>query len=306
MPATEDGGGLIAFFQRRPCRERIIEGEPRAEAVKLIVTSSEDPASMNIRERLLERSGWLEKGVFEGHPVLVRDDYAMVLVDRIHLDEDLVDERVATALGGTVDVVIFASRHKAESRIPTLTVHPIGNYSSADFGGRPRTLCRTSPHLMTSALRALNSRAQGLGFNVSFETTHHGPLVGAPAFYIEIGSHEELWGREDAADAIAETILSVREDEYPVLLCIGGGHYAPRFTEVALTRKVAIGHMAANYALEALDDDLIAQMSGKSEGARKAYFHRKGMPKSAYRSLRERLSALGYDEVSSEDFDHIR
>jgi D-aminoacyl-tRNA deacylase len=274
--------------------------------VKLIVTSSEDPASMNIRARLLERPGWREEGAFGGHAVLRREDFAMIQVDRIHLDEDFVDERAASALGESVDTVIFASRHKAESRIPTLTVHPIGNYSSADFGGRPGTLCRTSPHLMASALRILSSRAQGLGFNVSFETTHHGPVVSAPAFYIEIGSHEELWGREDAAEAIAETILTVKSDDYPVLLCIGGGHYAPRFTEVALTRKVAIGHMAANYALEALDDDMIAQMSGKSEGCRKVYFHRKGMPKSAYRRLKERVMSLGYDEVSSEDFDLMR
>jgi len=258
---------------------------------------------MNIRARLLEKGGWEETGSFESHPALRRNDFLMVQVDRIHLEEDLVDQRVTGALGVPIELVIFASRHRAESRIPTLTVHPIGNYSSADFGGRPGTLCRCSPQLMTSALRNLAVRAKGLSFNVSFETTHHGPSVEAPAFYIEIGSCEELWGREDAADAIADSIPAIKDSEYPVVLCVGGGHYAPRFTEVALSKKVAIGHMAANYALQALDDAMIAQMAEKSGGARKVYFHKKSMPKPEYRRLRESFARCGIEEISSDDLE---
>jgi D-aminoacyl-tRNA deacylase len=271
--------------------------------VKLIVTSSEDPASMNIRARLLEKAGWGERGSFNGHPVMAKDDFRMIQVDRIHLDEDFVDDRAAAAIGEPVEVVIFASRHRAESRIPTLTVHPIGNYSAADFGGKPGTLCRTSPHLMTSALRNLAISAKGLDFSVSFETTHHGPTVSSPAFYIEIGSYEELWGREDAGEAIAESILSVKDDAYPTVICVGGGHYAPRYTEVALSRKVAIGHMAANYALESINDQMIAQMSSRSGDAKKVYFHKKGMPKPHYRRLREAFSRAGIEEISSEDLE---
>ena len=271
--------------------------------MKLIVTSSEDPASMNIRARLLERPGWAEKGTFENHPIMSMDDFRMVQVDRIHLDEDYVDDRASAAIGEPVEVVIFASRHRAESRIPTLTVHPIGNYSAAEFGGKPGTLCRSSPQLMTSALRILSKKAQGMGFNVSFETTHHGPSVSAPAFYIEIGSYEELWGREDAGDAIASSILGISDEAHPVIVCAGGGHYAPRFTEVALSRKVAIGHMAANYALEALDERMIAQMAEKSAGAKMVYFHKKGMPKADHRRLRDAYSNLGIKEISSNDLE---
>ncbi len=273
--------------------------------MRLIVTSSEDPASMNIRARLLERPGWSEEGSFAGHPVLKRDGLVMVQVDRIHIDEDYIDDRVSETVHAAVEVVIFASRHRAESRIPTLTVHPIGNYSSADFGGRPATLCRTSPHLMTSALRALAANAKGLGFNVSFETTHHGPVVTAPAFYIEIGSYEELWGREDAADAVADSILEAKEEKAPVVVCVGGGHYAPRYTEIALSRKVSIGHMAANYALGALDEGMIRQMADRSQNAAEVYFHRKGMPKPDYRELRQRFASCGLQEISSEDLEPI-
>jgi len=273
--------------------------------VKLIVTSSEDPASMNIRARLLEKPGWTERGVFGDHPVLAKDDFRMVQVDRIHLDEDYIDDRVVEKTQEPVEVIIFASRHRAESRIPTLTVHSIGNYASADFGGKPGTLCRSSPQLMTAALRGLASRAKGMGFNISFETTHHGPIVSSPAFYIEIGSYEELWGREDAAEAIAETILNAKAESHPVVLGVGGGHYAPRYTEIALSRKVSFGHMAANYALAALNASMIQQMASRSDSAKKVYFHKKSMPKPAYRELRERFASCGIEEISSEDLEPL-
>lgn len=280
-----------------------MKGGDRAVSVRLIVTSTADNASMNIRARLLKQAEWSEAGIFEGHPVLRADDFRMIQVDRIHLDEDFIDRRVVEALKENIEVVIFASRHRSEKRIPTLTVHPIGNFSSADFGGKPGTLCPTAPNLMTSALRNLSANAQGLAWDVSFETTHHGPLVESPAFYIEIGSYEELWERADAAEAIAKSIIAIEDDGAPTVICVGGGHYAPRFTEVALTRKCAIGHMAANYALDALSPDMIEQMSAKSNTAKRVYFHRKGMPKPSYRQLRERFAACGIREIRSEDLE---
>ena len=269
------------------------------------MTSSEDPASMNIRRRLEGMRDWREEGSFSGHPVLVSDDLLMVRVDRIHLEEDHIDGRVRSELGADVDVTVFASRHSSESGIPTLTVHPVGNYSTADFGGEAGVLSPSSPHIMTSALRELAARGGGLGFDISFETTHHGPITDGPAFYIEIGSDERNWGREDAAEAIAGSILSARAVNAPVVVCVGGGHYAPRFTEMALSRKVSVGHMAANYALDSLDEGMIGQMVSKSAGAAKVYFHRKGMPKPAYRELRERFAACGMEEVSSGDFEAL-
>ncbi|MBN1677091.1 MAG: D-aminoacyl-tRNA deacylase [Candidatus Thermoplasmatota archaeon] len=269
--------------------------------MKLIVTSSEDNASMNIRGRLLEVASWQEHGTFEGRPALSYRDFVIIQAARMHLEEDDIDLRAKAELGNDLEVVIFASRHRSEKRIPTLTVHPIGNYASADYGGKPGTLCPTAPHLMTSALRNLKRNAAGLSWDISFETTHHGPTVSSPVFYIEIGSYEELWDRKEAAEAIAKSILEIEPRDDPVVLCVGGGHYAPRFTEVALSRRVSVGHMAANYALEALSADMIAQMSEKSAGAKKVYFHKKGMPKPAYRELRERFATCGLEEISSED-----
>ncbi|UCE80874.1 MAG: transposase [Methanobacteriota archaeon] len=273
--------------------------------MKLIVTSSEDPASMNIREQLLDLRDWRENGRFAEHEVLTAEDFLIVQVDRIHLSEDHIDERVHSELGKDISTTIFASRHRSESKIPTLTVHPVGNFSKAEFGGVDGILSPASPQLMTQALRTLARKAEQLDFKVSFETTHHGPLTDGPAFYVEIGSHEELWTRRDAASAIAETILEAECTDHPAVICVGGGHYAPRFTDVALSRKVAIGHMAANYALDSLDERNILQMAENSENAKMVYFHRKSMPRSSYRNLVERFSTLGIEEVSSNDFEEL-
>lgn len=273
--------------------------------MKLVVTSSEDTASMNIRERLLDLKDWREDGRFAGHPTLVADGFLMVQVDRIHLDEDHIDGRVGSELGKSISTTIFASRHKSESKIPTLTVHPVGNFSKAEFGGVDGTLSPASPQLMTEALRTLARNAYDLDFKVSFETTHHGPLTDGPAFYIEIGSYDELWTRRDAAVAIAKTILETERVDHPVVICVGGGHYAPRFTDVALSRKVAVGHMAANYALDSLDERIILQMAERSANAKRVYFHRKSMPKPVYRDLAERFASLGIGEVRSDDFDPL-
>jgi len=286
--------------------ERVICDGGSQEPVKLIVTSAEDKASMNIRARLLESPGWAERGSFEAHPAMENGDFSMIQIDRIHLDEDRLDERAERALGKDFEVMIYASRHKAASEIPTLTVHPVGNYSAAEFGGLPGILCRAHGGFMTSALRALAREAQGMEFKISFETTHHGPfLEKVPAFFIEIGSSESFWGREDAARAIAKSIMQVKDDGFPTLLCVGGGHYAPRFTDVALSRKVSVGHMAANYALDSLTEDMIRQMSEKSGGAKMVYFHRKSMPKPKYRELAERFAALGIAEIRSDGLEPL-
>ena len=270
--------------------------------MRLIITSQEDVASMNIREHLLGGRSWKEIGMFSGFPLFSFGNNIMATIPEIHLDRDNVDNQVKEVTGKDFDVVIFASRHRAESKIPTLTVHPIGNYSKAEFGGLEGKLVRTSPHLMTSSLRLLKNKAADLGFGISFETTHHGPYLETPSFFIEIGSDESYWTHQKAAEAIADVIMSAEEKRGEVLLCAGGGHYAPRFTDLALKNDVSIAHMAANYALDALmDETVMKEMIAKSSSPKAVYFHRKSMPKPKYRALQERFASFGIESVRSDD-----
>lgn len=270
--------------------------------MRLVITSKEDIASMNIREHLLRSWNWKEIGSFAGFPIFARDQFLMATIPEIHLERDNVDKQVMESTGKEFEVVIFASRHRAESKIPTLTVHPIGNFSKADFGGLDRMLVKASPHLMTASLRRLKDIASDLGFGISFETTHHGPYLETPSFFIEIGSDESFWTHEKAAEKIAEVIMTSKERKSEVLLCAGGGHYAPRFTDLAMDNDVSIAHMAANYALDALMDDAIMRdMIAKSPGAKAVYFHRKSMPKPKYRALQEKFATFGIESVTSDD-----
>ena len=129
---------------------------------------------------------WKEQGVFSDHPLLIHGNDILVTIDERHLFADDIDQRIRAATDLDIEVVVFLSRHKAASGIPTLTVHPIGNVAmKADFGGKPGVLVPSAPDLMTSLLRNMQVHAEGLGYQISFEVTHHGPSLGTPTLYIE-------------------------------------------------------------------------------------------------------------------------
>ncbi|NYT12660.1 MAG: transposase [Methanomassiliicoccales archaeon] len=277
--------------------------------MKLLVCSEADDASVNIRDRILEMKDFLHEGDFDGHPVLRFDDMVMVTIRDLHIFAEDIDLKISERLNIEPKVLIFLSRHRAASGIPTLTVHPIGNHGDADFGGRERTLVPASPHLMTSMLRCLTKEAANLDYQVSFEVTHHGPHLSSPAIYIEIGSDESMWDDRNAAAAIARTVLHAGVERYPSVIGIGGGHYAPRFTEIALTRQVSFGHMVPNYALKGSDSssikEIILRALEKSEDTSMAYIHKKSMKRSEATSLKNMLSDIGVEVVEGKDLDPL-
>jgi len=258
---------------------------------------------MNIRDKLLAAGGWEERGSFDVHPVHRRGDWRLLLTDRPHLQHDGADVRIAQALQEPPEVVIFLSKHRAESKIPTLTLHPIGNLGEAAFGGRAHTVVPTHPPLMTAALREVKRRAGGTDFQVSFEGTHHGPYLETPTFFIEIGSEERYDEVPEAGRILAESLLAIAPPLHPVAIGIGGGHYVPRLTDVALSCQIAFGHMVANYGLEPLErhPGLLDELIAKTPGARLVYFHRKAMGKEQLRRLTAACESRGLEPVRRED-----
>jgi D-aminoacyl-tRNA deacylase len=276
------------------------------DVMYLVVTSAEDVASMNIRQHILSIRDWAESGKeFDGSPVLTFGNFTMVLIKEIHLHFEELDVRLKQDTDIEPDCVIFASRHKSESKLRTLTVHPLGNYGDALYGGTPGKLVPTAPKPMTSALLALKRNASALDFEVSFECTHHGPFLRTPTFFIEIGSDETAWPEKPVGEVLAKTILdldSVKETEKDVVaIGVGGGHYAPRHSEVVLTKQISMGHMVPNYALDNLDEDMARQVIDRTPGCEVVYFHRKSMKKPRYRELKELFEDLGLRSVSSVD-----
>ncbi|MFB6218676.1 MAG: D-aminoacyl-tRNA deacylase, partial [Halobacteriaceae archaeon] len=119
------------------------------------------------------------------------------------------------------------------------------------------TLAPPCPNALARAVAALDEYAPE-GYDVTMECTHHGPTsVGAPSMFVEVGSAEPQWADADAATAAAHALLALRgvdPHRERQLAVFGGGHYAPRATRLARETEWAVGHVAADWALEELGD----------------------------------------------------
>jgi D-aminoacyl-tRNA deacylase len=195
-----------------------------------------------------------------------------------HIDDEHLDLRLPPALREPALPLVFPSVHRSEQNLPCFTVHPLGNPgAAAEVGGAPRSLVPTAPRLMVAALRAMNDRASGAGLHATYEATHHGPLLGSPAFFVEIG-FGELAGPPKEAVAVLADILPALEpaEEDRVALAVGGGHYAPHFTDLALRRSWAFGHILSRHSLATIDPETARAAFRLTPSAEGAVFARVG------------------------------
>ena len=258
--------------------------------MNLIISSEADSASINLRDRLLEMSEWEENGTFDGRKMwnLTKDYGAfckkgtqLITIEKLHIYAEEIDRVWKEQNGKEIDNIVFLSRHKAASGRPSLTVHPIGNWGSADYGGKEGGISGAAPEWMTGLL--LNIRKNRIsGYDVCFEATHHGPLLETPTMFLEIGSSESEWEKKEPAEALIKSLLELEPATGVNVIGIGGGHYTPRFTEAAFSHEVCFGHMIANYGVSVLNPDIVTKAISHSK-AEGIYFHRKGMKKTEYR-----------------------
>jgi D-aminoacyl-tRNA deacylase len=288
----------------------------------VIVISKEDPASINIRDQLIKDTGWeLSKDLkFDDNEMyFYKDNGIMVTINKYHLYHDDLDISIQDELNNygyqhKISAIAFASKHRSASGMRTLTVHPIGNYNKADYGGKPCELVPSAPHVMTDAMRLLykNASMASLDYSVTFEVTHHGPYLETPSFFIEIGSDETAWGDFAAGQAIARTLLSLlaqdvqqESDAYPVAIGIGGGHYAPRHSDVARKKRISFGHMVPNYIIDSISMEQLKLATENTPGVELVYFHRKALKKDKYRDLKAWFEDLGFRVVRFDDLDNL-
>ncbi|XP_021910551.1 D-aminoacyl-tRNA deacylase [Carica papaya] len=241
--------------------------------VTLIVSTTNDPASINPATELLSMPGW------QPGPTLLQDirsfanqQVRLLQHDKSIVEEDDLDERWEEATNEAVEEVIFFSKHTAVSNRPALTVHPIGvpHLREGDVppqGGRPGWAAPPDPR-MGPWLRLLKEMAASRDmipeFEVTLEGTHHGPVTSRPTMFLEIGSTEEYWKRQDAAQIMAQLVWeglglgggaavgnwSSENDKKKVLLGIGGGHYAPRHMDIVVKYDdLWVGHLLSGYSL---------------------------------------------------------
>jgi len=199
------------------------------------------------------------------------------------------------------DLVIFLSRHSSVNPVPILTVHVTGNYGPAELGGSPCTLPPAAPVMMQATLRAL-ARHCPESYRVSYEVTHHGPTgLVHPSFFVEIGSTEKEWGDPVAGRAVAEAVISAAPVNAIPLIGIGGTHYAPRETSIALSTRGAFGHIASSLRqVAALDRAMVQAMIAQS-GAVAAYIDRKAVPRPDLDRLTGVLDSLAIPRLSESE-----
>lgn len=292
----------------------------------IIIISKQDPVSINIQRRLLEQYDWTmkEELSYDGNPVYFFGNQAvMITINEYHLFVDNIDTKVIDKFSNqgteiSIEAMIFATKHRSASGMRTLTVHPIGNYlKKAEYGGNPEELVPAAPYLMTTAYRHLYKNAiaefgDESKYAVTFEATHHGPYLDTPSFFIEIGSDESAWQDEIAAKIIAKTIIEVLDPEiiihckeFPIAIGIGGGHYAPRHSDVARRKKISFGHIIPNYALEELDEKMLLVALERTIGAKYVYFHRKSLKKDRYRTLKSWFEDKDFKVVRFDDLEDL-
>ncbi len=275
---------------------------------RLLICSEPDLPSVNMRAALREMHSWEDLGESGGMRFSVCGDTYMISIDDMHIRHDDLDVQAA-GFGIKVDDVIVMSKHSARSGKPALTVHPIGNYHGNEFGGKERTLVRPSPALMSDAMRRIVVYNDVPDVQTCLEVTHHGPWLERPTFYIEIGSDELHWEDRHLAKILAMVISDLEpHDEYPIVVGVGGGHYAPKFTDLVLTHRVNIGHMLPVYQMEGTDDEDIVRMVTDActcTDTDQVYIHRKFMKRPEERRIAELISSAGYDTPKSADFDEI-
>ncbi|MGC2289074.1 MAG: D-aminoacyl-tRNA deacylase [Thermoplasmata archaeon] len=172
--------------------------------------------------------------------------------------------------------LVFPSRHRSESGIACLTVHALGNLgATAEVGGEPGRLVPTAARLMADALREEEEPGQAVGITASYEATHHGPLLHQPAFFVEMSDALSESDRRKVAVPLADALRNLTEDSADrVVVGVGGGHYAPHFTELALRRRWAFAHIVPRHAVADLAPDVQRQLREGSPPPEGALFQR--------------------------------
>lgn len=226
-----------------------IKNNEKEEGKFALIYSYKDPAGKNIAKKIQEIGIPKWATLYE------------VEEDIVYADLSKIKE----------DYLIFLSKHQSETGTKALTIHMIGNFGEAKFGGRARELCGAMPRVGANYLRALNEKNQseGLakqGFVVTMEATHHGPYTKKDCLFIEIGSSPKEWNNELAAKIVAEVVITQtqKQNKDTMVVGIGGGHYTPEFTKLALRQKYAFGHICPKHNLENLNLDLLWEMIRKS------------------------------------------
>ncbi len=233
--------------------------------VILLVHSTKDIAGVNIAKSLHERLSFKDTDkTYEDSPVYEIEIQGKRVL-HVTLKEESVRAQNLAVDFPDAELAVFVSRHSSQSGKPTLSVHTPGNLGDAEMGGFPRQISVSPAVAMQTALKALSHmrNEKNLGYDVSYEGTHHGPSLPVPTMFVELGSSEVQWRDEAAAEVVGqaaiEAIAGFEKAAGAAVLGVGGTHYNEKFTKMALDGQAAFGHMIPKYAIPHMDANMLRQ-----------------------------------------------
>jgi len=250
-----------------------------------IVVSRADAASTHIGEQLRAVGEWTahedpDRADSEGGGTYYTTaGFELREFETIHIE--LGDPSSVFSDPDALDFLVFVSRHAGETG-RLLTAHVTGNFGPAEYGGEAGSFARAAPGAHRAVVAALAAHAPE-SYEVGIECTHHGPSECAtPSLFVELGSGEQQWQDADAARAVAEAVLDLRDvaaDHRPIndhqptadhrstsdhrstadgrprhVVGFGGGHYTPRCERIVTDTAWAVGHIGSEWQLEAMGD----------------------------------------------------
>lgn len=239
-----------------------------------IISSSLDPASINIANNLIETAGC---ELVEKSNSFVLYYCEEVKSRLIIVDSDLIYIDKLPVLKQNPKRFIFLSRHSSSSKTLSLLVHFTGNWTSeAKYGGKPYSLGISDPILGKLIFNALNEtiiKENIRNIPISLEATHHGPSeLDRPVVFVEIGSDLDAWKNKKLGYLWALTLIesinkliNKKYCNYITAIGFGGPHYAPNFTKIERETRIAIGHIAPKYVISSIDERMMLQAISRSE-----------------------------------------
>jgi len=225
----------------------------------LIVASSKDMASLNIKNQILKSYKFNKTAEnFQGNIIYTTEVHGKDTKLATLRDESTYAQNI-TEFFPNSELIVFISRHSSVSGTPTLSTHTPGNLGEAKLGGIPRKVSISPANTMREVLKAMMrlKEEMQLDYEVSYECTHHGPSLNVPTMFAELGSSPKQWKDSKAAETVAHATMKAISEfgNFPAkaAIGIGGPHYNNRFTRIALKNDLAFGHMISKYAIPNID-----------------------------------------------------
>ncbi len=232
----------------------------------VLVASTQDPAGTSMVDNLRESHGF-ERDANARDTLVSRISRNVCLhlssADVLHREE--LDEIYPEA-----KAFVFLSRHKSDSKIPTLTCHCTGNFGGNPYGGNPKEIAISFPSLQKSYLKALvNVRQRVPEYEIVIEATHHGPTsLRKPVLFVELGSSAGQWSDKNAASTMCDVLISVIQKGLvpcsKVGIALGGTHYPEKFSQLLIESEFGLAAVASKHNLEWVDENMFKQMISKS------------------------------------------